>query len=205
MKGSVRGVLIGLGIIMALWAACYIQSGIASRRENARQAQLAADKQKREQAAEAAFNAMTPAEHLAAVLQSPLANNAQKHLAALPAGSPERKKAEGTISQAQKAAEVANAKERKARQVASKQAEIARRKQYAKTMEELFLNESKMDTTCYVEGENDDVLVIKYGLMGRVTVNELLKGGLWDSAGPMGFRRIRFVNNITDEAWSSER
>ena len=70
------------------------------------------------------------------------------------------------------------------------------RRDYAENLEQLFLNEMKMDTHVWASGEFAQVLNIEYVLMGRVMANELSKNkDFINNARRVGFSHIRFMDH----------
>jgi len=75
------------------------------------------------------------------------------------------------------------------------------RKEFAKSLEEVFLDKLLMDTKVTVEGKAGEVLRIRGALMGRAMAYQLFnKAGLGETGRQMGFKKVIFENSI-DHSW----
>lgn len=76
--------------------------------------------------------------------------------------------------------------------------EIAARKEYAKKLEQQFL-EQRMDTTVTATGTKATTLSIKWVLASRVSAHDLANAGLVDQAKSLGFKSVVFFNGFESE------
>lgn len=78
-------------------------------------------------------------------------------------------------------------------------ARIGARKEFAKNLEQLFI-ERRMNTDVTASGPKNTVLEIKWVLASKVTANDLGKSGIIEKAEQAGFKKVIFTDGY-DRAW----
>lgn len=81
-------------------------------------------------------------------------------------------------------------------------ADILKREQYAKNLENIFVRQGMMDVYVSVSGNNNDQLQLKYVLWSRPLVIKFADdGGILKNAKELGFKRVTFDTGYQENYW----
>jgi len=199
-----------LKISLVLAAVLLVPVGIvfvAAQNEKAKQegldrvaAKAASDKQ-------AAFEKLSPIEHLAEAKQLLNVDGPQvsisdglKHIAAIDKGSPLYKQADQTRRAFEEARRKRDAQAAKRRELAEAAAKHLLRIELAKTLENKMLDQGfNVDVSAI--GKDQTVLHIKWILVGKALAHNISKqGDFFSNARQVGFKRIEITDGY-DETW----
>lgn len=149
-------------------------------------------------AAEAAFVAMTPSQHLDEAQKALDANQLDqvtRHLKAMPPNSPGVSTVHQRLASMQAKAKAAKIVKEKEREAILQKELVEARKKFAEKLEYKFLDKGlNMDVTA--EGKNADILKLKWALTSKVAAHEISKGDLIETARSLGFKKVYLTNGF---------